>query len=400
MSTARPPNLVDLATNLSFESERVERTVSSTNRTKFGEAICAFANDLPGHGQPGYLVIGVDDDGTVRGVANANRLLQDLGSLRSDGNILPTPVMSVESLATNDGSTIVVVTVQPSSRPPVRFQGRTWVRVGARKAVATIEEERRLWERDIDGQRTWDMRACQDATLSDLALDLFTLGFLPAAFSPEVIAANGRSVVEQMAALRLFDTRRSQPTNAAMLMFAKDPLAYMPGAYVQFVRYEGLDQASRVLRDRRISGGLQSTLSQLDLLAQDLAGSRPARQHDLRDLNEFEYPPIALHELFMNAVIHRNYDGSTTPVFVSEYADRIEVLNPGSLYGDLSQSGFPGATSYRNPAVAEAAKIMGFVNRFGRGLAIVKDELRQNGSPEASINPQENFFHVTVGRRT
>jgi len=400
VSTARPPNLVDLATNLSFESERVERTVSSTNRTKFGEAICAFANDLPGHGQPGYLVIGVDDDGTVRGVANANRLLQDLGSLRSDGNILPTPVMSVESLATNDGSTIVVVTVQPSSRPPVRFHGRTWVRVGARKAVATIEEERRLWERDIDGQRTWDMRACQDATLSDLALDLFTLGFLPAAFSPEVIAANGRSVVEQMAALRLFDTRRSQPTNAAMLMFAKDPLAYMPGAYVQFVRYEGLDQASRVLRDRRISGGLQSTLSQLDLLAQDLAGSRPARQHDLRDLNEFEYPPIALHELFMNAVIHRNYDGSTTPVFVSEYADRIEVLNPGSLYGDLSRSGFPGSTSYRNPAVAEAAKIMGFVNRFGRGLAIVKDELRQNGSPEASINPQENFFHVTVGRRT
>ena len=400
MSTARPPNLVDLATNLSFETERVERTVSSTNHTKFGEAICAFANDLPGHGQPGYLVIGVDDDGTVRGVANANRLLQDLGSLRSDGNILPTPVMSVECLATNDGSTIVVVTVQPSSRPPVRFHGRTWVRVGARKAVATIEEERRLWERDIDGQRTWDMRACQDATLSDLALDLFTLGFLPAAFSPEVIAANGRSVVEQMAALRLFDTRRSQPTNAAMLMFAKDPLAYMPGAYVQFVRYEGLDQASRVLRDRRISGGLQSTLSQLDLLAQDLAGSRPARQHDLRDLNEFEYPPIALHELFMNAVIHRNYDGSTTPVFVSEYADRIEVLNPGSLYGDLSRSGFPGSTSYRNPAVAEAAKIMGFVNRFGRGLAIVKDELRQNGSPEASINPQENFFHVTVGRRT
>ena len=51
-----------------LESDRVERTISTTNTDKFGQAICAFANDLPDHRLPGYLFLGVDDDGEVKGV--------------------------------------------------------------------------------------------------------------------------------------------------------------------------------------------------------------------------------------------------------------------------------------------------------------------------------------------
>jgi len=49
-----------------IENDRVERTISTTNTDKFGQAICAFANDLPNHQQPGYLFLGVKDDGTVQ----------------------------------------------------------------------------------------------------------------------------------------------------------------------------------------------------------------------------------------------------------------------------------------------------------------------------------------------
>ena len=51
----------------SGESDRIERTVSVNNTDKFSEAVCAFANDLPNHKQPGYLLIGVKDDGTLSG---------------------------------------------------------------------------------------------------------------------------------------------------------------------------------------------------------------------------------------------------------------------------------------------------------------------------------------------
>ena len=58
------------------ESDRVERTVSKSKTDKFGEAICAFANDFPNHGLPGYLLIGVDDDGRVSGIAVTDQMLR------------------------------------------------------------------------------------------------------------------------------------------------------------------------------------------------------------------------------------------------------------------------------------------------------------------------------------
>src|SRR5688500_16507641 len=79
-------------------------------------------------------------------------------------------------------------------------------------------------------------------------------------------------------------------------------------------------------------------------------------------IRERLHPPVALHELFINSVIHRNYDGSTTPASINHFSDRIEIQNPGSLYGDLTKDQFPDGTAYRNPVLAEAAKTLGFAN--------------------------------------
>jgi ATP-dependent DNA helicase RecG len=73
------------------EADRIERTISTKDTDKFSEAVTAFANDLPNHRLPGYLVIGVNDDGTPSGLQVSDQLLQNLGALRSDGNIQPLP---------------------------------------------------------------------------------------------------------------------------------------------------------------------------------------------------------------------------------------------------------------------------------------------------------------------
>ncbi len=103
--------LCSLLTDL--ESGRIERTKSTTNTDKFAEAICAFANDFPNHRQPGYLLVGVNDDGSLSGLKVTDRLLQNLGALRSDGNIRPMPAISVfkQSLRAGD---VAVVEVLPS----------------------------------------------------------------------------------------------------------------------------------------------------------------------------------------------------------------------------------------------------------------------------------------------
>ena len=67
-----------------IESDRVERTISTTNTDKFGQAICAFANDLPDHRQPGYLFLGVEDDGEVKGTMPAFSERDDPGKWRME----------------------------------------------------------------------------------------------------------------------------------------------------------------------------------------------------------------------------------------------------------------------------------------------------------------------------
>jgi ATP-dependent DNA helicase RecG len=95
-----------------------------------------------------------------------------------------------------------------------------------------------------------------------------------------------------------------------------------------------------------------------------------------------DYPLTALQQLVRNALMHRNYESSNAPVQVYWYADRIEIHNPGGPFGRVSVENFgqPGLTDYRNPLVAEAMKVLGYVQRFGLGLALARKELERNGN--------------------
>jgi ATP-dependent DNA helicase RecG len=97
-------------------------------------------------------------------------------------------------------------------------------------------------------------------------------------------------------------------------------------------------------------------------------------------------------------LIHRDYE-SNTPVMILHFADRIEIHNPGGLYGDIRAEDFPGATAYRNPVLAEAAKTLGFVNRFGRGVPRTQQAMAKNGSPAPEFTPKERHFLVVLRRR-
>jgi hypothetical protein len=144
LSVIDPEEIERLLADL--ESDRVERTESVNNSAKFCKAICAFANDLPGHRAPGYLCIGVDARGTPSSTPIDERLLETLAGHRSNGQIIPIPTMEVAKVQYR-GVPIAVVKVEPSDLPPVRYQMQTWIRVGPSARLATQEEEPRLTER-------------------------------------------------------------------------------------------------------------------------------------------------------------------------------------------------------------------------------------------------------------
>lgn len=271
-------NLADLQALLAGdEQDRVEKTVSGTDTDKFGEAICAFANDLPAHGLPGYLFVGSNQNGTASGLPITERLLENLG------------------------------------------------------------------------------------------------------------------------AMRLYNDRGDHqgPTNGGIIVLGLDALRFMPGAYVQYVHYSGPDK-STVVREQRIVGDLLTILRGIDQLAETLVGARPIRK-GAAEQTIFDWPLVALHELFVNAVVHRDYE-STAPVSISEFDDRLEILSPGGLYG-MSAAAFPDAQGYRNPVLTEAARVYGFANRWGRGINAAQAALKANGSEPARFDVRFNHVLCSLARR-
>jgi ATP-dependent DNA helicase RecG len=380
-----------------IESDRVERTISIADATKFREAICAFANDFPNHRKPGFLLIGVHDkSGLANGLKATDELLRNLAGYRQDGEILPSPAMEVYKITLSDGSgDVVVVEVQPSDLPPVQFRGRVWIRVGPRKAVANEGEERILSERRVATARTFDARPCTEANLEDLALDLFQNTYRKEAIAADVLSANHRDIEEQLAALRFFDLRRKKPTHAAILLFGKNVRAFIYGAYVQYLKIDGLNLSDKVAVSKEFSGDLLTLARELDALLEGTLSQQPIRTTILKDTMVWDYPKRTVRELLMNALCHRNYE-SNSPVRFYRFADRIEIHNPGGLYGDASPENFPRCTDYRNPILAEALKVLGYVNRFGRGVIDAQQALAENGSAPAIFEFQSNFVLVKI----
>ena len=380
----------------STETYRIERTISTTNMDKFCEAICAFSNDLPNSRKNGYLILGAYDDGTISGLKVDDALMKKIAAIRSDGNILPIPVMSVERFDFPEGD-LLVAEVTPSFQPPVRYRGRTFVRIGPRRDIATEDEERILIERRTSAAATFDVLPCMRASLSDIHVDKIMEGYLPKAIDADILADDDRPIKEQLASIGLFDLESDRPTNAAMILFGKNPFPFIPGHYLQYVQFGGDDNGSEILNERAFRGCLFDVLPQINTFVDyTIVKSRPVPISTLQEKQLINYPADAVRELILNAYMHRDYQ-SNTPIRLYQYRDRLEIMNAGGLYGKARPENFPNANDYRNPVIAGALKILGYVNMFNRGIPRVKNLMRANGNPDpVFVVDQITHFNVIV----
>lgn len=382
-----------------LESDRTERKESAAGLKAIRQTICEFANDLPNHKQPGVIFIGVKDDGACAHLAVTDDELLKLAQLRDDGNLQPFPTMTVQQKSLM-GCELIVVEVLPSRMPPVRLNGRVWIRVGPRKAQATAEEERRLMERRVWGQLSFDQQPAEPATLNDLEVETFHREYLPAAVPSDILDENDRPLEHQLRALRFLSINGS-PNNAAILLFGKDPLTFMPGAYVQFVRYDGMKLTDPIISQHQISGQLPMVLRNLDELLKLNISIALDVKGGATEVSTPDYPITTLRQLAYNAIMHRSYEATNAPTRVYWFSDRVEIISPGGPYGQVTMENFgaQGITDYRNPLLAEAMGVLGYVQRFGIGIQLARDELEKNGNPSLEFNVQPNTILATVYKK-
>ena len=302
--------------------------------------------------------------------------------------------MTVQKRVLN-GCAVAVVTVEPAPHPPVRYRGRVWIRVSPSVREAGIADERMLGERRRAADLPFDMRPAVGVTIEALDLDFARDHYLPNAIAREVLDQNERPLAHQLQSLRL--VHGATPTWAAVLSFGSDPQAFVPGAYVQFLRIDGAEITDPIRDQKQLTGRLDDVLRRLDELLELSISVRTDVAGALRERRRPDYPLDALRQLAHNAVMHRTYEGTNTPVRIHWFSDRVEIASPGGLFGRITPENFGmGDTDYRNPLLAEIMHHLGFAQRFGLGVRLARQALAANGNPPPEFDFQPTLVVATV----
>ena len=227
-----------------LESDLVERKESLRGAApaRIREAVCAFANDLPDHGKPGVVFVGASDSGAPADLEIRDELLLQLSDIKTDGNILPPPTLTVAARTLLKRRIAVVDGLARPTRLRYAIAAGFWTRTGPRRTVASAQDERVLNEKRKYRDSHFDARPLPTASLADLSLVRFEEEYLPGALEPEALAANQRTTTERLAAAKMIVAVDDPvPTVSGVVVLGRQPHDLLPGAYAQFLRVEGTE---------------------------------------------------------------------------------------------------------------------------------------------------------------
>lgn len=354
--------------------------------------LVAFANT-----RGGTLILGVDDDGRVVGLTDDPQRLEErvMGLCRACDPSLTVTTEVVEL----DDNTLLVIHIPEGLDKPYRARGRCYVRVGSTTQRASREEERRLFQES--GQVLYERTPLEEADYEDLDEGKLRRYFEQRA--PDAAVNAGRTLRElgEQADLPFLVRRgdRLVPTVAALLLFGHRPTYYLPQAIVSAARFPSLEIDVTAI-DR---GSFRGTVD--ELIEQGVAFvARNMRTASILSEDEFprrtdvpEYPLKAIREAITNAVMHRDYSLAGQMVTLAMFDDRLEVLSPGGLVRGMTLEDLgTGKHLARNPTLAEAMRQLGWAERFGTGIRLIRREMKALGSAEPLFTAGADSFTVTL----
>ena len=342
--------------------------------------IVAFANSAGGR-----LVVGVEDDGSVVGVADPLAEEERIANLISD-QIAPQLVPAID-LVTLGGRTVLVVDVPLSTRRPhyMTRQGPeagVYVRLGSttRQADPSLVAELERGARGIAFEDLPEPRA----TLDDL--DLAVLSDL-----------RGRATdVDGLLALGLAVRQGDSivPTNAGILVACSDPTRFLPSAWVQCGRLRG-PHGTDIFDQTEIHGPMPLAVDQaVNFLLKHAYKTAVFGQVRRRDVYSIPVEPI--REVIVNALVHASYAERGTPIRIGFYDDRIQVDSPGLLMPGMTIDAMRRVSRLRNPALARVFREAGIMEQWGTGIQRVFEQIADAGLPEPVIEEVQDRVRVTI----
>ncbi len=396
--------LKDIITNIQSikaESQKIEVKAAHIGCPKrlYG-TLSSFSNQEGG----GIIVFGLDEeqDFKVVGVYDPQDLQQKVNEQCKQMSPTVRPLFTMVDI---EGKTVVSAEIPEidTVEKPCFYKGAgrirgTYIRAGdadepmTEYEIYSYEAFRQKYQDDI---RTVDRASLED--LDQLSLD-FYINTLRRK-KPNMAKLEKERIMELLSI-----TRNSTPTLAAVMLFCQYPQVYFPQFCITAVVVPGYEMGEtgeddeRFIDNRRIEGTIPQMLDdsitfvQKNMSVKTIIDNKTGNRRD-----KPEYPIKAVREAILNALIHRDYSFHTegTPIQIIFFKDRLEIHNPGGLYGrmTINQLGRVQADT-RNPVLASALEVMGIAENRYSGIPTIMREMDRAGLTEPKFYSERGSFSV------
>lgn len=252
--------------------------------------------------------------------------------------------------------------------------------------------------RGVIQNAAFEDRPCPGATLNDIHKETVTDFVRRAHHERQFPLPERAPVADVLAHLHLLNN--GEPSNAALLLFGRDPQRFTPQAEVRCMHFHGTEVQRPAPSYQVFKGSLFDQVDRAaDFVLSVINRSIGTRSESARAPVVYEIPPDVVRESIVNAVAHRDY-ASAGSVQVSVFSDRVEVWNPGALPPPLTPERLrqPHGSIPRNPRVAEALFLTRYIERFGTGILMMIRECAARGLAEPDFVQQGEEFVTVVWR--
>lgn len=246
--------------------------------------------------------------------------------------------------------------------------------------------------------RTFDERPCSDATLDDLDAHAVADFVRLARFGRQFPLPENAPLIDVLTHLHLLC--EGHPTNAALLLFGRDPQRFLPSAEVRCMHFHGTEIQRPVPFYRIFKGTVFGQVDMaVDFVMSKLNRSVGTRAESNQAPVRYEIPPDVIREAIVNAIAHRDYT-SAGAVQVSVFADRVEVWNPGTLSPPLTTESLrhPHGSIARNHRLCEALFLASYIEKYGTGTLMMIRESLAHDLPEPDFAQRGGEFTAVIWR--
>ena len=384
------------------ESNYIEVKSARNGCPKIFDTLSSFSNQQNG----GTIIFGVDenDDYNVCGVYDAADLQKKIMEQSLQMEPVVRPLCTV---AVIDGKTVVSAEIQEMDnfQKPCFYKGAgrlrgSYVRVADGDRLMTEYEvySYEAFKQDIHDE----LRTNSRAELTDINTEEYQLYLLELKKNKPHLAKLEEKEINRLQGFVV----DNKPTVAALMLFSIYPQAYFPQLCITAVSVPGKEMSAtgsvgeRFIDNKRIEGSITQMLNddlifvRKNMKVKTIIDPETGMRND-----RTEYPVIAIRELVLNALIHRDYSIHTesAPITITMYSDRMEIENPGGLYGrmTLDNLGFVSADT-RNPYIAGTLEIMGETENRYSGIPTVRSAMKNAGLPQPVFENNRGVFKAIL----